>query len=152
MAHPIESEELFASAVEIDGRMYNVDVVVEYDGIEYVGHLRFSDAEWDDDEGVRDRGTIAGASPNEIVARVRGLSPGDLAMRYRRALAERRRYHGLRTITQDVLGQIRYLNQVATSMRAGLLDLDEAAPEIDNTERRLHEMVGQLRLFAGVSA
>ena len=152
MAHPSESEELFASAVEIDGRTYNVDVIVEHDGIEHIGHLRFSDAEWDDDEGVRDRGTIAGSSPNEIVERVRALSPGDLAMRYRRALAERRRYHGLRTITQEVLGQIRYLNQVATSMRAGLLDLDEAAAEIDSTERRLHEMVGQLKLFAGVTA
>jgi hypothetical protein len=152
MTHPSESEELFASAVEIDGKMYNVAVIVEHDGVEYVGHLRFSDAEWDDDEGIRDRGPIAGTSPNDIVARVRNLSPSDLAMRYRRALAERRRYHGLRTITQDVLGQIRHLNQVATSMRAGLLDLDEAAAEIDSTEQRLHEMVGQLRLFAGVSA
>jgi hypothetical protein len=36
-------------------------------------------------------------------------------------------------------------------MRAGLLDVQEAAGEIDSTERRLHEMVGQLRLFAGVA-
>jgi hypothetical protein len=37
-------------------------------------------------------------------------------------------------------------------MRAGLLDVDEAAAEIDETERRLHATVGQLRHFAGVTA
>ena len=57
---------------------------------------------------------------------------------------------GLRLLTQEVLAQIRYLNKVATSMRAGLLDVDEAATEIANTEQRLHDMVGQLRVYAGV--
>ena len=37
-------------------------------------------------------------------------------------------------------------------MRAGLLDLDEAASEIASTEQRLHEMVGQLRAYAGVQS
>src|ERR1051325_2782214 len=99
MTQQSESEELFASAVEIDGKMYNVNVIVENDGVEYIGHLRFSDAEWDDDEGVRDHRPITGTSPNEIVARVRTLSAAELDGRYRRALAERRRYHGLRSIT-----------------------------------------------------
>ena len=36
-------------------------------------------------------------------------------------------------------------------MRAGLLDVDEAASEIANTEERLHDMIGQLRLYAGVA-
>jgi hypothetical protein len=146
-----ESEELFVSAAEIDGRTYNVTAHVLFDGIEYIGHLWFSDAEWDDDEGVRDHGPLAGQSPNEIVQRAQSLSSSELAARYRRALAQRRRYHGLRQITKDVLSQICHLNQVATSMRAGLLDLEEAAGEIDQTERRLHEMVSQLRLYAGVA-
>ncbi len=51
-----------------------------------------------------------------------------------------------------MLNSIRYLNKVATSMRAGLLDVDEAAAEIDETEKKLHAMVGQLRHYAGVSA
>jgi DNA-binding MarR family transcriptional regulator len=150
MANTNEGEELFVSTVEVDGHAYNVTVLVEHDGIEYVGHLWFSDADWDDDEGVRDHGPVVGATQEEIVRHVRALSEADLAARYRRALAERRRFHGLRQITQDVLSQIRYLNKVATSMRAGLIDLEEAASEIDSTEQRLHEMVGQLRLFAGV--
>jgi hypothetical protein len=37
-------------------------------------------------------------------------------------------------------------------MRAGLLDVEEAASEIASTEQRLHDMVGQLRNFAGVAS
>jgi hypothetical protein len=147
-----EAEELFVSTVEVDGRTYNVSVLVEFDGIEHIGHLWFAESEWDDDEGVRDHGTLPGRSPNDILAYARSIDREDLVRRFRRAVAEKRRYHGLRQITQEVLAQIRYLNKVATSMRAGLIDVQEAAGEIDNTERRLHEMVGQLRLFAGVAS
>jgi hypothetical protein len=147
-----EGEELFVSTVDVDGRTYDVTVVVAYDGIEHVGHLWFAESEWDEAEGVRDHAPLAGATPNDILTHARALSRDDLVRRYRRAVAERRRYHGLRQITQEVLAQIRYLNKVATSMRAGLLDVQEAASEIDSTERRLHEMVGQLRLFAGVAS
>jgi hypothetical protein len=147
-----EGEELFVTTVAVDGRSYNVHVTIEYDGVEHLGHLWFSDEEWDDDDGVRDHGSIPGRSADDVLAHARGLSQTELGLRYRRALAERRRYHGLRQVTQEVLTQIRYLNKVATSMRAGLLDLEEAAREIDSTEQRLHQMIGQLRQFAGVSA
>ena len=36
-------------------------------------------------------------------------------------------------------------------MRAGLLGVEEAANEIATTEERLHDMVGQLRSYAGVT-
>jgi len=49
-----------------------------------------------------------------------------------------------------MLSKIRYLNQVAISMRAGLLDVDGAAQEIALTERQLHEIVDRLRALAGV--
>jgi hypothetical protein len=147
-----EGEELFVSTVDVDGRTYDVTVAVAYDGIGHVGHLWFAEAEWDEGDGVRDHTPLTGATPNDILEYARALTRDDLVRRYRRAVAERRRYHGLRQITQEVLAQIRYLNTVATSMRAGLLDVQEAASEIDSTERRLHEMVGQLRLFAGVAS
>ena len=41
---------------------------------------------------------------------------------------------------------------VATSMGAGLLGIEEAAAEIDATEQRLHELVARLRHVAGVEA
>jgi phosphoribosylformylglycinamidine (FGAM) synthase PurS component len=39
---------------------------------------------------------------------------------------------------------------VAISMRAGLLDAEGAAAEIDLTERQLHEVVEKLKQYAGV--
>jgi hypothetical protein len=144
-------EELFVSTVEIDGKSLSVTVAVTFDQVEHVGHLLFRESDWDDDDGVIDHGVLPGASPEGVLLLAQGLSLQDLTLRYRRAQAHRRRFHGLRRVTVDVLEQIKYLNRVATSMRAGLLDMDEAASEIANTERRLHEMVGQLRIFAGVA-
>jgi hypothetical protein len=145
------TEELFVSTVEIDGKSLSVTVAVTFDQVEHVGHLWFRDSDWDEDAGVTDHGALPGDSPDSVLLLAQGLSVQDLTLRYRRALAQKRRFHGLRRVTVDVLEQIKYLNRVATSMRAGLLDMDEAASEIANTERRLHEMVGQLRIFAGVT-
>ncbi len=145
------AEPVHITTIEVDGRRYNVSVAVEFDGVEHVGHLWFADEAWED-EGVRDHGSIPGHSPDEVLDHARQLADADLALRFERAQAEKRRFHGLRRVTDDVLSHIRYLNKVATSMRAGLLDVDEAAAEIDETEQRLHEMVGQLRNFAGVIA
>jgi hypothetical protein len=147
-----DEEELFVTTTDIDGRTYSVTVQVEFDGIEHVGHLLFRDAEWEDDDGVRDFGTIPGRTGTDIQAHARSFSNHDLALRHRRAVSHRRRFNGLRHLTQEVLTQIRYLNKVATSMRAGLLDVDEAATEIASTEQRLHDMVGQLRSYAGVTS
>jgi hypothetical protein len=146
-----EKEEMHVTTLEVEGRTYNVTIEVENDGIEHVGHLWFSDAEWDDD-GIRDHGAIPGRDAQEVARLARGLSAADLSLRFQRAQAEQRRYHGLRKVTEQVLEHIRYLNKVATSMRAGLLEVSEAAEEIDATEKKLHEMVDQLRHFAGVAA
>jgi hypothetical protein len=147
----VDNDELFVTTTEIDGRTYSVTVTIDFDDIEYVGHLLFRDSDWDEDEGVRDHGTISGRTREDIQALAREFTNHDLTLRHRRAMSGRRRFSGLRHITQEVLDQIRYLNKVATSMRAGLLDVDEAATEIANTEQRLHDMIGQLRTYAGVA-
>jgi hypothetical protein len=64
--------------------------------------------------------------------------------------AEKRKFHGLRKATDEVLAKIRYLNQVAISMRAGLLDVDGAAQEIDLTEKQLHQLIDRLSAYAGI--
>lgn len=146
-----EIEELHVTTLEIDGRSWNVTVAVENDGIEHVGHLWFADAEWEDG-GMRDHGAIPGKSPAEVLQHSKNLSERDLLLRFERARAEQRRFHGLRKLTEQVLEHIKYLNKVAVSMRAGLLAVDEAATEIDETERKLHGMIDQLRHYAGVTA
>lgn len=144
--------EPHVATLDVDNRRFDVTVRVEFDGIEYVGHLWFVDAEWAEDEGLRDHGTIPGRTPAEVITTTKAMSAQELALRYRRAVADKRRYHGLRKVTEDVLGNIRYLNKVAMSMRAGLLDVADAAEEIDATEQKLHDLVAQIRHFAGVTA
>ena len=137
------------TTIDVDGRRFNVSVQIAYDGIEYVGRLWFADEAWDD-AGIPDRGALPGRTKEEVMKMAQRLRPEDLARRYARALAEKRRFHGLRKTTEEILSKIRYLNQVSVSMRAGLLDLDGAAKEIELTEKELHDLVGHLRGVAGV--
>ena len=137
------------ATLDYDGRRYNVSCRIAFDGIEYVGRLWFADETWDDG-GLPDRGAFPGRSRDEVLSLARRLTQQELMLRYRRALAEKRRFTGLRRATDDILGKIRYLNQVAISMRAGLLDTEGAAAEIDLTERQLHEIIEKLKLHAGV--
>jgi len=138
----------YVATIETEGRRYNVSVRVVYDGIEYVGRLWFADEAWDD-LGIPDRGALPGRSREEVIALAKRLAPQELAKRHRRALAEKRRFTGLRKHTDDILAKIRYLNQVAVSMRAGLLDVEGAAQEIDLTEKQLHALIDSLSEHAG---
>jgi hypothetical protein len=144
-----ETVQPHIATLDYDGRRYNVSCRIAFDGIEYVGRLWFADETWDDG-GLPDRGALPGRSRDEVLTMARRLTQQELMLRYRRALAEKRRFTGLRRATDDILGKIRYLNQVAISMRAGLLDTEGAAAEIDLTERQLHEIIEKLKLHAGV--
>jgi hypothetical protein len=137
------------STIEFEGRRYNVSVRIVFDGIEYVGRLWFSDESWED-LGLPDRGALPGRTRDEVIALAKGLSAAELAKRHKRARAEKRRFLGLRRHTEDILAKIRYLNQVAISMRAGLLDVEGAAQEIDLTEKQLHSLIDRLGEHAGV--
>jgi len=137
------------TTIDYQGRRYSVSCRIAFDGIEYVGRLWFADDAWDD-TGIPDRGALPGRDRDEVLELAKRLSTAELVLRYRRALAEKRRFIGLRKVTEEVLSKIRYLNQVAISMRAGLLDMDGAAQEIDLTEKQLHELIDRLRSYAGV--
>jgi hypothetical protein len=134
--------------IVVGGRRFDISVRISYDGVEYLGRLWFtSDAETP--IRVPDRGVIPGRTKEEVEAAVQRLTESELLVRYRRAIAGRRRFLALRALTDEFLQTIRYLNQVAISMRAGLLDLEGAVEEIDLTEHRLHELVRRLRAAAG---
>lgn len=137
------------TTMDHDGRRLDVTCRIAFDGIEYVGRLWFAQTDLAD-SGITDRGAIPGRSRDEVLALAQRLTPPELALRYRRAVAERRRFLNLRRATEEVLGQIRYLNQVSISMRAGLLDKEGAAQEIEITEKQLHDLVEKLRDAAGV--
>lgn len=137
------------ATIDHDGRRLDVSCRIAFDGIEYVGRLWFGETNFGD-SGIPDRGAFPGRSRDEVLALAKRLSPPELALRYRRAVAERRRFHDLRRATEDVLSKIRYLNQVSISMRAGLLDEEGAAQEIEMTEKQLHDLVERLRFAAGI--
>lgn len=149
MANRDEGEQPHISTLDVEDRTYNVSVRVVYDGIEYVGRLWFASDEWDE-VGIPDRGAIPGRTRDQVVEAARRLTPEDIRLRYRRASADKRRFLGLRRTTEEILAKIRYLNQVAVSMRAGLLDVEGAAQEIGLTERQLHDLIDHLRSHAGV--
>jgi hypothetical protein len=149
MANRGEGEQPHVATLDVEERTYNVSVRVVYDGVEYVGRLWFASDEWDE-VGIPDRGAIPGRTRDDVIEAARRLTPEDIRLRYRRAMADKRRFLGLRRTTEDILSKIRYLNQVAVSMRAGLLDVDGAAQEIGLTERQLHDLIDHLRAHAGV--
>ena len=148
MASHDEIIQPYVTTIEDEGRRYNVSVRVLYDGIEYVGRLWFADETWDD-LGIPDRGALPGRSREEVIALAKRLTAAELIRRHKRALAEKRRFLGLRKHTDEILAKIRYLNQVAISMRAGLLDVEGAAQELDLTEKQLHDLIDHVSEHAG---
>jgi hypothetical protein len=144
-----DSIEREIATISADGRRLAVSLNVNFDGIEHVGRLWFAEEEWED-EGIPDRGVISGRTTEDVITSARALTEADLVARHRRATVNKRRYLSLRAVTDEILRKVRYLNQVAVSMRAGLIDLDGAAQEIDFTEHQLHELVARLRDAAGV--
>lgn len=139
----------FIASIDHLGRRYNVTCRVAFDGIEYVGRLWFAEDDWDD-AGLPDRAAIPGRTREEVLELARRLTPYELGLRHRRALAEKRRFLALRRVTDDILTKIRYMNQIAIAMRDGLLDEEGARQEIDLTERQLHDCINRLRHSAGV--
>lgn len=145
------SEQHHVAVLERAEGRFNVSVMIEFNGVDHVGYLWFAEDGWDDD-GFRDFSPILGTGPDAIQARARAIPEGDLHLRLERARTERRRASAFRRATDDVLHHIRYLHRIATSMREGLLGEAEATAELDETERRLHEMVGRLRTHAGATS
>lgn len=151
MAEYDEIVQPHIATIEVGGRRYAATCRISWDGIEYVGRVWFAD-ESGQDGGLPDRGALPGRTRDEVMALAKRLTHDELSRRLKRAQAEKRRFHGLRRATDDILAKIRYLNQVAISMRAGLLDVEGAAGEIDLTERQLHELIDRLRDHAGVES
>jgi hypothetical protein len=144
-----EVEQPEVGSFEIDGQTIEVRMRIIFDGVEHVGRLWFAEEGWDDD-GIPDRAAFPGRTKDEVFALAKRLYPHEFVSRYRRAQAEKRRFHSLRKLTDDILAKIRFLNQVGLSMRAGLLDMEGAAQELELTERQLHDLVDKLRPAAGV--
>lgn len=146
---PASSTHPYVGSIEHRGRRFDVTCRIGFDGIEYVGRLWFAEA-GTDDNGLPDRSSIPGRTREDVFERARHFTARELLLRYQRAVSEKRRFLKLRRETNEILAKIRYLNQIATSVRDGLLDEDGANQEIDLTERQLHACIERLRHNAGL--
>ncbi|WP_373067876.1 hypothetical protein [Gemmatimonas sp.] len=137
------------TTIHVDDRYVRVTLHSAHDGIELVGRLFFAEQGWTN-SGIPDRGVLPGRTLHDVELLARDLRPKELAQRYRRANAEKRRFHGLRQLTLELLSKVRYMNQVAVSVRTGLLDGEAAGQELDLTETQMEELVRQVRHLAGI--
>ncbi len=138
--HPIRS-------IDLDGQRVDVSLRTAFDGVEYVGKL------WFQSEGspaLPDHGPIVGPSVEATVEAASALTTDDLERRCRRAHAEKRRYLSLRRATGELLAKVKYMNRVAVSMRAGVIDGEGAAQELELIEQQMIEIVQQFRALAGI--
>lgn len=145
----IDNERIFLATIEVGGHKYDADCRITWDGIEYVGRVWFT-GESTEDGRLPDRGAIPGRTREEVVALAERLTPDELRTRFTRALSEKRRFLSLRNVTTEILAKIRYVNQLASSMRAGLIEPDGARAEIELTEKQLHDLVSMLKAHAGI--
>jgi hypothetical protein len=146
---PPETPHTPIATIEHLGRRHTVTCRIAFDGIEFVGRLWFAE-EGSADPGLPDRAAIPGRTREEVLELAHRLTPNELGLRHRRALAEKRRFIQLRRVTDDVLTKIRFMNQIAISMRAGMLDAEGAKQEIELTEKQLHDCIERLRHAAGI--
>lgn len=135
--------------IDHQGRRYIVTCRIGFDGVEYVGRLFFS-PEDGSEPGVPDRAAVPGRTRDEVLAFAQRFSPQELVVRHRRAIAEKRRYLSLRRATDEIIAKVRYMNQLALSMRAGVIDSEGAHQEMLLTEQQIVEVVRRLKDYAGV--
>lgn len=133
----------------VDGRELRISLHTTHDGVEFIGRLFFAEVSWTN-SGVPDRGVIPGRTREDVLAIARGLSNDEMKQRWLRANAEKRKYHGLRRVTQEMLTKVRYMNRVAVGMRTGMLDPVSARHELDLTEAQMIALVKQIKDVAGI--
>jgi len=135
-------------AITIDGQKYFVCLRVGYDGIEYVGRLRFTDAKTE--ITYQDHAAVPGISALDAVRKAKEFSATEMEQRCHRALSEKRRFGKLRGATDKMIEKIKYLNRVAIEVEKGRLDKEGGKQELDHIQEQLIDIVRSLRQHAGV--
>jgi hypothetical protein len=135
--------------IDYQNRRVAVSCRIGFDGVEFVGRLWFC-PEDESEPALPDRAAIPGRTRDDVLAFAQQLTPHELHVRHRRALADKRRYKSLRRATEEIIAKVRYMNQLAISMRAGVIDQEGAAQELDLTEHQMIEIVKRLKDYAGV--
>jgi len=137
------------ASIDHQGRRYLVTCRIGFDGVEYIGRLSFG-PEDGSEPALPDRAALPGRTRDEVMTLAQRLTPQELMVRHRRALADKRRYLKLRRATGEIIAKVRYMKQLALSMKAGVIDPEGAAQEMLLTEQQIVEVVVKLKDYAGV--
>lgn len=137
------------ATIDADGALCDVYVRLAYDGLEHIGRLWFSGPAVGE-KAIPDHGAIPGRTMEEAIQLAERFTTDDLLRRLYRARAEKRKYLQLRRATDTFLEKVKYMNRVALSMRAGMLDPEGAQQELALVVKQLHELIDTLPLVAGV--
>lgn len=137
------------ATIDADGALCDVTVRLTYDGLEHIGRLWFSGPAVGK-KAIPDHGAVSGRTVDEAIQLAERFTPDDLLRRLYRARAEKRRYLQLRRATEQLLDHVKYLNRVALTVRAGMIDSDGGRQELDLVVRQMHEIVDTLPNLAGV--
>jgi hypothetical protein len=137
------------ATIDHQGRRIIVTCRIGFDGVEYIGRLWFA-PEDGTEPAMPDRAAVPGRTRDEVLTLAQRLTPHELTVRHRRAIAEKRRYLSLRRATDEIIAKIRYMNQLAISMHAGVIDPEGAQQEILLTEHQIIDVVSRLKDYAGV--
>ena len=135
-------------SITLDGQKYVVSLRVGYDGVEYLGRLRFTEA--GTDITYQDHSAIPGTSALDALRRAKAFSTMEMEQRCHRALSEKRRFTKLRKATDQMIDKIKYLNRVAIGLEKGMIDREGGKQELDQVQGQLLDIVKTLRLHAGV--
>jgi hypothetical protein len=137
------------ASIDHQGRRYVVTCRIGFDGVEYIGRLWFAPDDGTD-RPMPDRAAIPGRTRDEVLSFAQRFTAQELTVRHRRAMAEKRRYLSLRRATDEIIAKIRYMNQLALSMKAGVIDPDGASQEMLLTEQQIVDVVVRLKEYAGL--
>ena len=137
------------ATIDHQGRKVNVTCRIGFDGVEYIGRLYFGPADGSEPP-MPDRSALPGRTRDEVLSFAQRLTAQELTVRHRRAMAEKRRYLSLRRATEEIIAKIRYMNQLALSMQAGVIDPEGAAQEMLLTEQQIMDVVVRLKDYAGL--
>jgi hypothetical protein len=135
-------------SITLDGQKYLVSLRVGYDGVEYLGRLRFTEA--GTDITYQDHSAIPGISALDAVRKAKAFTTTEMEQRCHRALSEKRRFTKLRNATDQMIDKIKHLNRVAIGLEKGMIDPAGGKQELDQVQAQLLEIVKSLRLHAGV--
>ena len=134
--------------ITLDDSIYAVTLRVSFDGVEYLGRLRFMDT----GSGItfQDHAAVPGSSALDAVRRASEFSETEMAQRCYRALSEKRRFTRLRSTTDEIINKIKFLNRIAVGLEKGMIDPVGGKQELDQVQEELLDIVRTLRLHAGV--